>query len=251
MGFVSQKILHNWVTSEDTREELISNHLPFVKYLVHRIASHLPDSVNTEDLFQAGVIGLMEAVDRYDPDRDSKFSTFAAFRIRGAIFSELRDRDYLSRNTRKKIKMLHEAYLKIEMETGREASDEDVAEFLELESEEFEELKRISNISIVSLEDLGLDCCSQDMLENILSDSDAEESFSNILIKEMKEEIAKSIDDLGDKEKLVISLYYWDELNMKEIAKVLDITESRVSQIHSQAIVKMKKRLIKKDLIGV
>jgi len=251
MGFVSQKIIQNWTTSDETREQLITNHLPFVKYLVHRIASHLPDSVITEDLFQAGVIGLMEAVDRYDPDRDNKFSTFAAFRIRGAVLSELRDRDYLSRNTRKKIKLLHEAYSKIEMETGREASDEEVAEFLELESEEFEELKRISNISIVSLEDLGIESCSQDMFENILSDADSEEGFSNIVVKEVKEEIAKSIDDLGEKEKLVVSLYYWDELNMKEIAKVLDITESRVSQIHSQAIGKIKRRLIKKDLIGV
>ena len=250
MGFVSQKILYNWIITDETREQLISTHLPFVKYLVQRIASHLPDGVATEDLFQAGVIGLMEAVDRYDPDRDSKFSTFAAFRIRGAVFSELRDRDYLSRSTRKKIKLLHEAYLKIEKETGREASDEEVSELLELETEEFEELKRISNISIVSLEDLGLECCSQDMLENILSDTDAEEGLNNIFIKEIKEEIAKSIDELGDKEKVVVSLYYWDELNMKEIAKVLDITESRVSQIHSQAISKMKKRLIKKDLLS-
>ena len=250
MGFVSQKIIQNWITSDEAREQLIADHLPFVKYLVQRITPHLPNSVATEDLFQAGVIGLIEAVDRYEPDRDSKFSTFAAFRIRGAIFSELRDRDYLSRNTRKKIKLLHEAYLTIEKETGREASDEEVSELLKLESEEFEELKMISNISIVSLEDLGLECCSQDMLENMLGDTDAEEGFSNIFIKEMKEEIAKSIDELGDKEKLVVSLYYWDELNMKEIAKVLDITESRVSQIHSQAISRMKKRLIKKDLLN-
>lgn len=233
-----------------SRDRLINDHLPHVKRIVNRIAVHIPPSVDIDDLITAGVIGLIEAADRYDPSRDNKFMTYATFRIRGAVLSELRSRDFLSRLNRKKSRELKKAYFEMEQKLGREVTDEEVAEKLGLDLEELHEIKTISSISFIGFEELGYSPKEdRAKLMSYLADGATDDGFSLTGMKEMEAAIASAVEKLPEKEKLVISLYYWDELTMKEIGNVLDITESRVSQIHSQAIFHLRGKLENEGLV--
>jgi RNA polymerase sigma factor for flagellar operon FliA len=197
-----------------------------------------------------GVIGLIQAVDRYDPSRDNKFMTYAVFRIKGAVLSELRSRDFLSRSNRRKIRDLENACMKLEQKLGREVDDLEVAEELGIDVEQVYRTKQMSSISFISFEELGFS--SRDEKEKLLSyliDND-DNALTLTRLKELKEGVARAIEQLPEKEKLVISLYYLEELTMKEAGKVLNITESRVSQIHSQAILRLRAKLKKEKLIG-
>ena len=232
------------------RDQLITEYLPYVKRIVHRIAVHLPSTIDIDDLMNVGVIGLIQAVDRYDPGRDNKFMTYAVFRIKGAVLSELRSRDFLSRSNRRKIRDLETACLKLEQKLGREVDDEEVANDLGIGVEQVYKTKQMSSISFISFEELGFS--SRDEKEKLLSylvDND-DDALTLTRLKELKEAVARAIEQLPEKEKLVISLYYLEELTMKEAGKVLDITESRVSQIHSQAILRLRAKLKKEKLIG-
>ena len=232
------------------RDQLITEYLPYVKRIVHRIAVHLPSAIDIDDLMNVGVIGLIQAVDRYDPGRDNKFMTYAVFRIKGAVLSELRSRDFLSRSNRRKIRDLETACLKLEQKLGREVDDEEVAKDLGIGVEQVYRTKQMSSISFISFEELGFS--SRDEKEKLLSylvDND-DDALTLTRLKELKEAVARAIEQLPEKEKLVISLYYLEELTMKEAGKVLDITESRVSQIHSQAILRLRAKLKKEKLIG-
>jgi RNA polymerase sigma factor FliA len=231
------------------RDQLISEYLPYVKRIVQRLAVHLPSTVDIDDLMNVGVIGLIQAVDRYDPRRDNKFMTYAIFRIKGAVLSELRARDFLSRSNRRKIRELESAYLRLEQKLGREADDKEIAQELGIELEQVHRTKQMSSISFVSLEELGVS--SRDEKEKLMSYlADNEDDALNLTkIKELKAALAEAIGQLPEKERLVISLYYLDELTMKETGKVLGITESRVSQIHSQAILHLRSRLRKQKLL--
>ena len=232
------------------RNQMITECLPHVKRIVHRIAIHLPPDVELDDLMNAGIIGLIQAVERYDPARNTKFVTYAAFRIKGAVLSELRSRDFLSRSNRKKIRELEKAYLKLEHKLGREVEDKEVAEELGLSLDQFYRIKKMSGISFISFEELGYSSKEEKMdFMSCLFNSDTEDALTLTRVKEIKAAIAGAIDQLPEKEKLVISLYYLEELTMKEAAEVLNITESRVSQIHSSAIVHLREMLRKKGLI--
>jgi len=232
------------------RDQLITEYLPYVKRIVHRIAVHLPATIDIDDLMNVGVIGLIQAVDRYDPSRDNKFMTYAVFRIKGAVLSELRSRDFLSRSNRRKIRDLETACLKLEQKLGREVDDEEVARDLGIGVEQVYKTRQMSSISFISFEELGFS--SRDEKEKLLSylvDND-DDALTLTRLKELKEAVARAIEQLPEKEKLVISLYYLEELTMKEAGKVLNITESRVSQIHSQAILRLRAKLKKEKLIG-
>ncbi len=232
------------------RDQLITEYLPYVKRIVHRIAVHLPSTIDIDDLMNVGVIGLIQAVDRYDPSRDNKFMTYAVFRIKGAVLSELRSRDFLSRSNRRKIRDLENACMKLEQKLGREVDDDEVAQELGIAVEQVYRTKQMSSISFISFEELGFS--SRDEKEKLLSyliDND-DNALTLTRLKELKEAVARSIEQLPEKEKLVISLYYLEELTMKETGKVLNITESRVSQIHSQAILRLRAKLKKEKLIG-
>jgi len=232
------------------RDELITEYLPYVKRIVHRIAVHLPSTIDIDDLMNVGVIGLIQAVDRYDPSRDNKFMTYAVFRIKGAVLSELRSRDFLSRSNRRKIRDLENACMRLEQKLGREVDDLEVAEELGIDVEQVYRTKQMSSISFISFEELGFS--SRDEKEKLLSyliDND-DNALTLTRLKELKEGVARAIEQLPEKEKLVISLYYLEELTMKEAGKVLNITESRVSQIHSQAILRLRAKLKKEKLIG-
>jgi RNA polymerase sigma factor for flagellar operon FliA len=231
------------------RDQLITEYLPYVKRIVQRLAVHLPSTVDIDDLMNVGVIGLIQAVDRYDPRRDNKFMTYAIFRIKGAVLSELRARDFLSRSNRRKIRELESVYLRLEQKLGREADDREIAQELGVDLEQVYRTKQMSSISFISLEELGIS--SRDEKEKLLSYliNNEDDALAMTKLKELKEAMAGAIRQLPEKERLVISLYYLDELTMKETGKVLGITESRVSQIHSQAILHLRAKLRKQKLL--
>ena len=231
------------------RDQLITEYLPYVKRIVQRLAVHLPATVDIDDLMNVGVIGLIQAVDRYDPGRDNKFMTYAIFRIKGAVLSELRARDFLSRSNRRKIRELESAYLRVQQKLGREADEKEVAKELGVDLEQIYRTKQMSSISFISLEELGVS--SREEKEKMLSylvNNDAD-ALSMTKLKELKAALAQAIEQLPEKERLVVSLYYLEELTMKETGKVLGITESRVSQIHSQAIMHLRAKLRKQNLL--
>jgi RNA polymerase sigma factor for flagellar operon FliA len=233
-----------------SRDHLIADFLPHVKRIVQRIAVHVPAHVEVDDLINAGIIGLIQAAERYDATRDNKFITYAAFRIRGAVLSELRSRDFLSKSNRRKAREIENTYLYLEKKLGREVRDEEVAEELGLSLDEFYRIKKISSISFISFEEIGY--TSKDDRKRLMSyliSDDSENALTLTRLNELEKSVAKAIGELSEKERIVISLYYWDELTMKEIGKALDITESRVSQIHSQAIVRLRRKLNKTHLI--
>jgi RNA polymerase sigma factor for flagellar operon FliA len=225
------------------REKLIHEYLPYVRRIVQRIASHLPASVDVDDLMNVGVIGLIQAVDRFDPKRDNKFMTYAVFRIKGAVLSELRSRDFLSRSGRRKLRELEGVVQKLEQRLGRAPDDQELAEDLGVEVDEVHRIRQMSSISFVSFEELGVSAREEkEKLLNYLLNRE-EDALSQTRVKELKIALARAIEQLPEKERMVISLYYLDELTMKETGEVLGITESRVSQIHSQAILRLRNRL--------
>ena len=232
------------------RDQLITEYLPYVKRIVHRLAVHLPSTVDVDDLMNVGVIGLIQAVDRYDPKRDNKFMTYAIFHIKGEVLSELRARDFLSRSNRRKIRELENAFTRLEQKLGRVADDREVAQELGVDLEQVYRTKQMSSISFISLEELGVS--SRDEKEKLLSYlvNNDDDALSLTKLKELKEAMARAIEQLPEKERLVISLYYLEELTMKETGKVLGITESRVSQIHSQAILHLRAKLRKQNLLN-
>ena len=232
-----------------SREQLILKYLPYVKRIVNRIAIHLPPNVDTEDLMNVGVIGLIQAIDRYDDSRDNKFTTYAAFRIRGAVLSELRSRDYLSRSNRRKIRDLDRTVLALEQKFDREVEDEEVAAAMDIDLEELYQIKQMSSISFISFEELGYSSArDKQKLARGLMENDGD-ILAQAGVKELQTALAEAIDELPEKEKLVLSLYYTDELTMKETGEVIGVTESRVSQLHSQAIIRLRSKLRKKKLI--
>ncbi len=232
------------------RNQIINEYLPYVKRIVNRIAVHLPATIDVDDLINVGVIGLIQAIERYDPSRDNKFITYAVFRIKGAVLSELRSRDFLGRTTRRKIRDLEKAYLMLEQKLGREVADEEVAKEMNMDLDQFYKVKRMSSISFVSFEEIGYQSRNDvAAIPSSLANGDADDALSQTTMKEIKSTIAKNIDLLPEKEKLVVSLYYSDELTMKEIGQVLNITESRVSQIHAQAIIHLRGKLRREGLL--
>jgi RNA polymerase sigma factor FliA len=233
------------------RNQIVAEYLPYVNRIVNRIATHLPPTVEVNDLVNVGIIGLIQAIERYDPSRDNKFMTYAVFRIKGAVLSELRSRDFLGRTTRKKIRSLEKAYLKLEQKLGREVKDEEVAEELNMDLDQFYQVKRMSSISFISFEEIGYTSREEkeDFIGNLLINRENDDALSMATVKEIKVSLARHIEQLPEKEKLVVSMYYSDELTMKEIGQVLDITESRVSQIHSQAVLRLRAKLRKDGLL--
>jgi RNA polymerase sigma factor for flagellar operon FliA len=246
---ISERHRHRYEVNNLYREQLVNEYLPYVKRIVQRIATHLPASVDVEDLKNVGVIGLIQAVDRYDPRRDNKFMTYAIFRIKGAVLSELRSRDYLSRSSRRKLREMEHACQRLEQRLGRDPGDDEMAAELGIDIEELHRTRQMSSISFISFEELGVSSKDEkEKLMNYLMDHE-DDALSQARLKELKSGLARAIEQLPEKERLVISLYYLDELTMKETGEVLNITESRVSQIHSQAIVRLRNKLRKERLL--
>lgn len=228
-----------------SRDELVVSHLPLVKFIVDRIASSLPPHLDRDDLRSAAVIGLISAAERFDPARGVQFKTFAEQRIRGTIMDELRAQDWLTRSLRDKFKRLEKEFALLEQRLGRNPSSEEVAQAMGLELKEyFRLLEEIHLLSFVSLDDAWHDEDGAPFgLLDVLEDKGTESPQNQMIARQTVERLAEAIDALPEKERIVITLYYYEELNLKEIGAVLDLTESRISQLHSQAIVRLRGKM--------
>ncbi len=229
------------------RDALILKYAPFVKYVAGRMAVNLPNNVEYEDLVSYGVFGLMDAIEKYDPERAVQFKTYAKTRIRGAILDELRVLDWTPRSVRQKAKKLEKAYAQLESQLGREAKDEEVAEYLEITVQELQKLLEETRQSLVlSLDenDPNSDQPGQSRL-NFFEDLNTLTPEQKATGKEVKKMLAESINKLNDRERLVITLYYFEELTSKEIGSILGVSDSRVSQLHTKAILRLRGRLSK------
>ncbi len=243
-GFAKTRTEYDPGDDRQDRDALILEHLPQVKRIVQRIAAHLPVSVDRDDLINAGIIGLIQSAERYDPSRENTFMTYAQVRVRGAVLSELRARDYLSRPARKRVRELEDTYYRLEQNNDGDVGDEMLAEAMGLSLEEVYDIRSKACFSFIRLEDLGL--LSQKEKTSAfreIADIRAVDAFENAQFKEVFNSLSQEIEKLPEKERMVISLYYSDELTMKEIGKVLDITESRVSQIHASVILRLRRQL--------
>jgi len=243
-GFAKTRTEYSPGDNHQERDALILKHLPQVKRIVQRIAAHLPSNVDRDDLINAGIIGLIQSAERFDPTRENAFMTYAQVRIRGAVLSELRARDYLSRPTRKRLRELEDTYCRLEQENNGDVSEASVAEAMGLTIEEVFDIRSRACLSFIRLEDLGtLNQKERASAFRDIADIRAVDAYEKAQFKDTFHALSQEIEKLPEKERMVVSLYYVDELTMKEIGKILDITESRVSQIHAAVILRLRRQL--------
>lgn len=225
---------------EQAKKKLIEMHLPLVHFVSNRLAIGLPQNVAVEDLVSYGIMGLIDAVEKFDLDRGHQFDTYASWRIRGAMIDGLRQGDWVPRSVREKAKRVEEAYHHLEQTYLRTVTDDEVSEYLQISVEEFR--KMLQEIAVTTLHSLE-EPIKEEETETRLSmliDEHAEKPEQKADDLFLKESLAKAIDRLTDKERTVISLYYFEDLSLSEVAKVMNLTPSRISQLHSKAILRMK-----------
>jgi RNA polymerase sigma factor for flagellar operon FliA len=228
------------------RERLIVNYSPLVKYVAGRLGSGLPAHVEEADLVSYGLLGLMSAIDRYDPERDTKFETYAIARIRGSILDELRVLDWVPRSVRSRAREIERAILSLEGLLGRAPTDDELAAKVGISTEQLEaSLVDISRTSIAALDELWTTSGEGDQVSllDTLEDPESIRPADVLDETELREALAEAISRLPEREKLVVTLYYYEELTLREIGEVLGVTESRVSQLHTKAILRLRSRL--------
>lgn len=226
------------------RERIIKEFAPVIRAMAHRLAFRLPAHLDAEDLVSVGVIGLMDALDKYDPTREAKFKTYAEFRIRGAMLDEIRSMDWVPRSVHERITLLHKTQTELLKRLGRPPTDEETAKALNMTLPELNDfVTRSQGAVLLSIEDLGLQEMDGHKILRMLVDREHPDPLSTVLSDNLREILAGAIRELPEKERLVLSLYYYDELTMKEIGGILKVTESRVCQIHAKAILRLKGRL--------
>ena len=228
------------------REFFIKQYAPLVKYVAGKVAVGMPSNVEFDDLVGFGVFGLLDAIDKFDPEKNVKFKTYAVTRIRGSIFDELRSIDWVPRSVRQKTREIEDAIVTLESRLGRTASDTEIAGSLGISENEFQQtMFKISGTSVMSLNDVWY---SGDDSERIsIGDSIESPSSLNpdVIVEreEIKRVIVEAINELPEKEKMVLVLYYYEDLTLKEIGQVLNVTESRVSQLHTKANLRLRAKL--------
>ncbi len=226
--------------AESIEQDYVSEYSPLVKRIAHHLIARLPSSVLAEDLIQAGMIGLIEASRNFNPTKGASFSTYAGIRIRGAMLDEMRKGDWAPRSVHRNTRKVHKAIREIENRTGRDAKDNEVAELMGLTIKEYHGmLQDTKGAKIFTFEEIGLD-------DDILSSSTTI-ALMGPLEKLQKENfceiLALEITKLPERERLVLALYYDEELNLREVGEILNVSESRISQIHSQAMIRLQSRM--------
>ena len=226
----------------ELREQIIIEYAPLVKVVAGRLSMYLGKNVEYDDLCSYGIFGLIDAIDKYELAKDVKFETYASFRIRGSILDQIRKMDWIPRTVRQKQKQIDEAIKKIEMRTGKTASDEEIAEELGLSGDELldwqSQLKVTNVISLNEYVEQGAE-----PVMDAHRNSHFIQPEDMVSQQEMKQMLAETLEKLTEKEKQVVLMYYYEDMTLKEISKVLDVSESRVSQLHTKAIVKMRKHM--------
>ncbi|MCL5019218.1 MAG: FliA/WhiG family RNA polymerase sigma factor [Patescibacteria group bacterium] len=233
--------------SSALRNQLILNYAYLVKFVINRLWGTYQHRAQIEDMFNQGVIGLIDAIERYDYTKGVKFDTYAYYRIRGEIIDQFRRDDWIPKNVRIQSKKLQEAIVSLEYNKGRTPEDIEISDFLSISIDEYYKIEsQIHVASIVSIEELIYD--SSNMQQEIVDSGSTPEK--SLFESEIKRLLANAIDDMPEKEKLVLSLYYFDEMNIKEIGLILGVSDSRVSQIHTKALGRLKSKLTRhKDLL--
>jgi len=235
------------------REKLIMEYLHLVKYSAGRVAVRIPNYIEIDDLFASGLLGLIQAIEKYDQNREIKFETYAYYRIKGAMLDELRKQDWFPRSLRHKEKLIENAMSKLENRLGRHPRDSEMAKHLKISIKEY--YKWIDEVSLTNLTSLDKSIPSNNEgLYSIISESHEKKNkndpFNNLEKKELLNIIAATLDEMQENEKLVLTLYYYEDMTLKEIGKVLNVSESRVCQIHTKSILRLKSR-VKRIIDGV
>ena len=234
---------------ERARERLVVAYSPLVKFIAGRMASGLPSHVEEGDLISYGLLGLIGAIERFDLEREIKFETFAVARVKGAIIDELRSLDWVPRSVRARARDVEKANAKLEGKLQRSPTDEEMAEELKITVEDFQNaLLEIANSSVLALDDLWTFADpegggGQISVLDTITDPNAVDPESEAQSSEVKDRLADAIESLPERERLVIALYYYENLTLREIGEVLGVTESRVSQLHTKAILRLKAHL--------
>jgi RNA polymerase sigma factor for flagellar operon FliA len=226
------------------RERLVLAYSPLVKYVAGRLAAGLPAHVDEGDLISYGMVGLIGAIERFEPEREIKFETYAVARVRGAIIDELRSLDWVPRSIRSRARQIEQASTKLEHQLQRAPTEEELAEKLEMTLEEFQTaLLDISHSSVLALDELWTVSDSsgdQVSLLDTIEDPNAVDPQDALDTTEVRDRLAETIETLPERERLVIALYYYESLTLREIGEVLGVTESRVSQLHTKAVLRLK-----------
>lgn len=233
--------------SPASREKIILRYAPLVKYVAGRVAIGLPANVEFDDLVSYGIFGLMDAIEKYDPSRGIKFETYAIARIRGSILDGLRSNDWVPRSVRQKARRLERVCAELENTLGRSATDQEISDALEVSISDFYDmLTEVSFTTLSSLDQLWLVNSSEDdsvRVLDLIRNDDSEDPLHYVEIEEVKTTLTEAIDCLPERERMVIALYYYEGLTLKEIGEIMEISESRVSQIHTKAIFRLRGRL--------
>ena len=227
------------------KDQLILEYTPLIRFIAQKIAMRLPSNIELDDLISSGVIGLMDALEKYDPTRDNKFKTYAEFRVRGAILDELRAQDWVPRSIREKAKMLERANLKLEQRFGRQARDEEIAREIGIGVNELQELiGQVRSVNMLSLDDVGVfPNGDRKRIMGILDACKLNNPLNQLDHKIVKNTIISAIEALPEKQRLVLSLYYYEDLNLKVKGRGTNGTHTRVFQLHTQSINRLKQRL--------
>lgn len=218
----------------------VESYLPLVKRIAYHLKGRLPDSVFVDDLIQSGIIGLMEATQKFNPNQGASFETYAGIRIRGAMLDEIRKGDWTPRSVHRKSREVSEAIFRVESKIGREARDEEIAIEMGVEIEQYHHILQDTN----SVQLLSIDQPDHEELSEDRMVGSGHNPFAELAENGFQKALVEEISNLPEKEKLVMALYYDEELNLKEIGQVLEVSESRVSQIHSQAIKRIRSRMV-------
>jgi RNA polymerase sigma factor for flagellar operon FliA len=234
--------------SSESRDRLILHYSPLVKYVAGRVAVGLPSSIEQADLISYGIFGLIDAIDKYEPDRGIKFETYAISRIRGAMIDELRAIDWVPRSVRFKAREVEKAYTALENKLKRPPSDAEIAEEMGISINDLTQIySQLSNVSLVALDELmSVEGDRGDRLSLVetLEDTKTVSPVESVEAEEMKKILAEAINRLPEREKIVVTLYYYEGLTLAEIGKVLGVTESRICQMHTKAVLALRGKIV-------
>ncbi|MDO6355424.1 MULTISPECIES: FliA/WhiG family RNA polymerase sigma factor [unclassified Caloramator] len=229
----------------DEREEMILRYLPYVKYIASRLVAGKPPGVEFEDLVSYGIIGLIDAIEKFDPTKGIKFETYATLRIKGAIIDELRKISWIPKSAVSKLSLLNQAREELESSLNREPTDKELADKLNISEEELKTIESYVNyVSLVSLEEIFFKSDEEDMqVKDFVEDANSPHPETIVENEERLKILREAISMLPEKDKLILNLYYFEKLTLKEIGKILEVSESRVSQLHSRAIIRLRENL--------
>ncbi|MCX7885344.1 MAG: FliA/WhiG family RNA polymerase sigma factor [Caloramator sp.] len=231
----------------DEREEMILKYIPYVKYIASRLVTGKPPGVEYEDLISFGILGLIDAIEKFDPSKGLKFETYATLRIRGSIIDELRKISWIPKSAFSKLNTLNKAREELEFKLNREPTDEEISNFTGMMIQEIKSIESYVNyISVISLDDILFKSDEEDIkLKSFIKDNTSPQPEKFIEDKEKIKVLREAVEMLSEKDKLILQLYYFEKLTLKEIGRILNISESRVSQLHSRAIIRLRENLKK------